>query len=286
MATTFALGTMEAAQVFNPGADRRIIEPMSAEVSSRQVRIKVQILRRWRRFCAVSMIASCYLQQLRRLRNISLVLCAMMVSISWMSSPAPAQAPDSHSQLPNAPSPPTTSDNSSHDPNDHSLTFGERARLYRRSVISFESIIGPAYGAGIGQWEDEPPGWGQGGEGYGKRFASGLGRHLVSETIKFGVAAADREDPRYFRSEDRGTWARMKHAVVSTVVSKTSSGRTIPAYSRFAGTYGAAFIANTWYPENRTTAQRALRRGSTALASSMGFNLLREFTPFFWRGKR
>ena len=102
---------------------------------------------------------------------------------------------------------------------------------------------------------------------------------MISETIRFGFAAVDGEDPRYHRSEDTGFWPRAQHAVVETFTSETASGRRIPAFSRFAGTYGAAFIANSWYPESRATTGYALRRGSTALASSVGFHLFQEFMP-------
>ncbi len=163
--------------------------------------------------------------------------------------------------------------------NSRSLTFGDRLMIYTHTIVSPYSIVGPALGAGIGQWENEPPGWGQGGEGYAGRLASGMGRQLISETIRFGFAAADGEDPRYQRSDETGIWNRARHAIVETFTSQTSSGTRIPAYSRFAGTYGAAFISNSWYPENRSTTGYALRRGSTALASSLGFHLFEEFVP-------
>lgn len=160
-----------------------------------------------------------------------------------------------------------------------SLTFGERSRIYARSLLRPYSIVGPALGAGIGQAENEPPGWGQGAEGYSHRLASGMGRYLISESIRFGVAAADGEDTRYFRSAETGVWARARHAIAGTFTSQTSSGTRIPAYSRFAGVYGAAFISNAWYPDSRATPGWALRRGSTALASSLGLHLFEEFMP-------
>jgi hypothetical protein len=159
------------------------------------------------------------------------------------------------------------------------LTLGDRFRIYRETIIRPYSIIGPALGAAIGQAENEPPAWGQGGAGYGRRLASGMSRQLISETIRFGFAAVDGEDPRYHRSEESGVWKRAQHAIVETFTSETANGNRIPAYSRFAGTYGAAFISNTWYPDNRATAGWALRRGSTALASSVGFHLFEEIAP-------
>jgi hypothetical protein len=53
----------------------------------------------------------------------------------------------------------------------------------------------------------------------------------------------------------------------------------MPAISRFAGVYGAAFVANAWEPPIQNSATDALKRGSTALLSSVGWHVLREFWP-------
>ena len=159
------------------------------------------------------------------------------------------------------------------------LNLHERFTLYRRSIFTPFTIIAPALGAGFGQWEDEPPEWGQGAAGFGRRFGSNVGRRVIGETIRFGVAAADGEDPRFVRSQESGIWKRTMHAVGETFTSRTADGGRMPAYSRFAGIYGAAFAVNSWYPESRATTGRALRRGTTALGASVGFNVLREFFP-------
>ena len=225
------------------------------------------------------------MQLTRRLRDVcELAVPTRSLSLSgalWLlllAIPGLAQTQTVATALPNAPSaaqPYVSKSNVT----DHSLTFGERARIYRRSVFSLETAIGPALGAGINQWEGEPPGWREGAEGYGKRFGSGAARSVISDTIRFGFAAVDGEDPRYFPSENRGVWGRAKHAVGSVFVSQTASGRRIPAFSRFVGTYGAAFTSNLWYPDDRATAVWAARRGSSALAGAVGWRLLTEFVP-------
>ncbi len=150
-------------------------------------------------------------------------------------------------------------------------------------MFSLDSIIEPAVGAGVGQAYNYPPEWHQGAEGYGKRFGSALAQCAIANTSRFGFAAVDGEDPRYFLSANRGFWPRMKHAAVSAMVSRTASGRQIPAFSRFVGDYGSAFISNAWYPDSRATAGDAAIRGTTMLAASLGFNVLREFLPHFLR---
>ena len=159
------------------------------------------------------------------------------------------------------------------------LTLGDRFHIYVHSVTSLESVFEPAFAAGISQWSNEPPEWGQGAAGYGRRFGSGYGRRFISQTIRFGFAAVDGEDPRFRPLGEGGVWHRMRHAIVGTFVSQTESGSQMPAFSRFAGIYGAAFISNVWYPESRANSTHALERGSITLASSMGWNIVREFWP-------
>ena len=159
------------------------------------------------------------------------------------------------------------------------LTFAERLKTYGRSFTNPEALIGPVLGASIGQLRDTPPEWGNGADGFGRRLASSYCRSVIARTIGFGVAAVDREDPRFTPSNESGIWRRTRHAVVGTFVSRTSSGGTMPAFSRFAGAYGAGFIANTWEPPSQDNTSHALERGSTALLSSTGWHIFEEFRP-------
>jgi len=126
---------------------------------------------------------------------------------------------------------------------------------------------------------DTPPEWGQGADAYGIRFASGFGRSVISRTIAFGVAAVDREDPRFVPSNESGIWRRTRHAIVGTFVSRAPTGGSMPAFSRFAGVYSAGFIANAWEPRSQNDTGHALARGSTALLSSVGWHVFEEFWP-------
>ena len=223
----------------------------------------------------------------------SLISSAAALCLWCLVVPAFAHGQDPVASLPSAPSPKVSAETPQ--PNapsataptgtphtvDHSLTFGERVHVYRRSVFNPETIFGPAIASGINQWRNQPPGFGQGAEGYGDRFGSAIGRAVISKTITFGFAAIDREDPRYFPMKNGSGWARTRHAFVSAFVSSTASGRHIPAFSHLAGAYSAAFISNTWYPDNQATAAFAARRGSISMGVSIGLNLLREFVPHF-----
>jgi len=162
---------------------------------------------------------------------------------------------------------------------DGRLTFDDRVKLYVRSFTSVETVIGPVFGASIGQWRDQPPQWGQGPGGFSERIASGYARYGISQTIRFALAAADGEDPRFKPSHETGIWRRAKHAIVGNFVVDTSRGDRMPAYSRFAGPYGAAFISNTWYPHGQADTPHAIERGTTAFGCGVAWSLVREFWP-------
>ena len=159
------------------------------------------------------------------------------------------------------------------------LTFQERLRIYKHSFVHPEGILGPLMGAGVGQARNTPPEWGQGAEGFGRRLASGYGRSVISRTIALGVGTLDHEDYRYRPCHETGIWRRGWCATTQTFVSRTPDGGSMPAFSRFAGVYGAGFIANAWEPPSQKDAAHALERGSTALASSVGWHIFEEFWP-------
>jgi hypothetical protein len=159
------------------------------------------------------------------------------------------------------------------------MTIQERIHVYEHSITNFDSVLGPAFGAAVNQARNEPPEWGQGVSGFGDRFASGYGRMLIGRTIRFGVAAVDHEDPRFHYSNESGFWRRARYASIHYFAVRTDAGTTIPALSRFAGTYGASFIANEWYPESRANTSHALLRGTTALSSGLAWNVFRQFWP-------
>jgi len=159
------------------------------------------------------------------------------------------------------------------------LTVGGKLRFYLKATYGPRPLLTMAASAGLNQWRDFPTEWGQGMEGYGRRFASRVGQRTVNNSIRFGVGAALREDPRYFPSERKGFLPRMGHALAYTFVARTDSGGRTFAVSRFAGAFGSAFISNTWHPAGVDDTNHALGRAGIALAVDAGMNVVREFWP-------
>lgn len=160
-------------------------------------------------------------------------------------------------------------------------TRRERFDRYVSSTVGPFRLMQTTFSAGIDQWSDSPEEWGQGMKGYGKRFASSLGRNAIQQTVTYGLDQALELDTGFRKSKRSGFFPRFKDALVQNVTSRTKSGRRVISVPRLAGVYTGGVIATeTWYPE-RYSYKDGLRKGTSTLLTGFGINLLREFV-FNW----
>lgn len=143
-------------------------------------------------------------------------------------------------------------------------------------------IAGATFAAGINQWTNSPPEWGQGAEGFGKRFGSNFAISAIGTTTRYGLAEAFNEDTLYYRCECRGSFPRLRHAVISTVTGRRGvDGHPSFSFSALVAPYAGSMTAvYGWYP-NRFAAKDAFRMGNYSLLEYMGGNIALEF---FYRG--
>jgi hypothetical protein len=156
-------------------------------------------------------------------------------------------------------------------------TGRERFKRYVSNTVGPFRLARTAVSAGLDQWSDSPEEWGQGAKGYGKRFASGLGRSAIQQTVIYGLDEALQLDTGFERSKRKGFFPRFKDAMLETVTSRTKSGKRVFSVPRFVGVYtGSVIAAEAWYPE-RYSYKDGLRNGTRTLLTSFGINLVREF---------
>jgi hypothetical protein len=141
------------------------------------------------------------------------------------------------------------------------------------------ALVGDAAYAGILQEADTPTEWGQGGSGYGKRFASTAACSGIHSALAFGLDSTLHEDPRYFRSAGGGFWRRTGHAFRGTVLTHTDAGTETLSIWRFGSAYGAAYLSNQWYPGRLNTVALGFAEGSLQLGFDAVSNLASEFWP-------
>jgi hypothetical protein len=160
-----------------------------------------------------------------------------------------------------------------------SITGGDRLRWYLRSTISPLSFVTSAASAGFGQWRDTPKEWRQGTEGYGLRFASSYGEHVVRETLAFGASTVLHEDNRYHRSAESDVRPRIRYAVASTFLARRDDGSRRVSFSRIGAFAGAALISRLWQPKSTQSPRGAAVNFGSSIGIAAAFNVVREFWP-------
>jgi hypothetical protein len=159
------------------------------------------------------------------------------------------------------------------------LDATSKLNFQAQSVGSPWSLAESAAYAGILQGLDSPREWGQGAGAYGKRLASALGASAIHGVLAFGLDSTLHQDPRYFRSLNRGFWRRTAHAFRGTVLTRTDSGSETLSTWRLGSDYGAAFLSNQWYPDRVNTLRLGIAQGSLHLGFDFVSNLGAEFWP-------
>ena len=164
------------------------------------------------------------------------------------------------------------------EPHMEPIEWEGKLRVHAVSAYGPGALAGAAVYDGFLQGIDFPREWKQGGLGYSKRLGSTLAYSGVRNLLGFGLDSALHQDPRYYRSTERGAWRRTKHAFHETIFTHKDSGGETLATWRFGSAYGAAFISNEWYPDRVNTIALGLSQGSTQL----GFDLLSNLGLEFW----
>jgi hypothetical protein len=173
---------------------------------------------------------------------------------------------------------PTTSQT----PNGYSFpTAEERQKRYVRNMVGPFSLARITVSAALDQWDEHPLEWGQGAQGYGKRFASQFGKNAIRQTVTYGLSEALDLDTGFRRSTRKGLWPRLSDALLQNVTSRTRSGKRVISAPIIAGAYAGPVIASeTWYP-SRYSYKDGLRSGTYSIATGFGLNVVREFI-FNW----
>ena len=166
------------------------------------------------------------------------------------------------------------------------LTEKKRFHLYMLSAGGPIPILGEAIGAGVSQWRNVPPEWGQGWNAYGERFGSNLAYNGIRQTITYGTSVVFHEDNRYFASHKHGFWARIGYAALSTVVAQHPDGTRAFSVSSVTGIVGASAISSTWGPSSWEGTENIARNAGISLIATAGFNIVREFLPDVLRRHR
>jgi Carboxypeptidase regulatory-like domain len=163
-------------------------------------------------------------------------------------------------------------------PNAAPLNSKQKFQLAWRSLIDPFTFGVTAAVAGIQQADDQFSGYGQGAEGYAKRYGAalpGVGGTFIGGAI---LPTIFKQDPRFFYKGTGTVRSRIWYAIATAVICKGDSGRWEPNYSNVLGSLAAGAISNLYYPKsNRNGIGLTLTNTLVGLGDGAATNLVQEF---------
>ena len=161
------------------------------------------------------------------------------------------------------------------------MTAGQKFKSTARNAFDPAEFAWYGLQAGIGQLRNSNPSFGQGAEGYGKRyglrFADGTIENFFTHAI---YPALLHQDPRYFRLGKGGFVRRAGYAVSRLVVTRSDSGRSQVNFSEILGGATAAGISTfSYHPEGSRNVKSALGVWGTQVGYDALSLAIKEFWP-------
>jgi len=167
----------------------------------------------------------------------------------------------------------------SYDPDAAPLNAKQKFKLAWRMTIDPSSFVIAGIVAGVQQSQNSFSGYGQGAQGYGKRYGASLA-DFVSGTVISGAILPSvlKQDPRYFYKGTGSKRSRVLYALANAVVCKGDNRRWQPNYSSILGSFAAGGISNLYYPaQNRNGVGLTLENGAIGVGATAAANVLQEF---------
>jgi len=164
-------------------------------------------------------------------------------------------------------------------PNAAPLTSKQKFKLAWKTVtdpITF-AVVGGA--AGVEQAQDHFSGYGQGAQGYAKRFGAGYADTVSGTFIGSAILPSLlKQDPRYFYKGTGSKTSRFFYAIANAVICKGDNGHWQTNYSNILGSLAAGGISNIYYPaQNRDGAGLTFENAAIGLGAGAVGNLFQEF---------
>jgi hypothetical protein len=174
------------------------------------------------------------------------------------------------------------------------LTPKLKYKLAVRTLVDPVTFVVAAGVAGAEQYHNTFPGYGQGAEGYGKRFGATYADTVASRMISFAaLPSLFHQDPRYFYRGSGSVRSRILYALASSVICRGDNGKSEVNYSKILGSFAAAGLSNIYRAPQDRQATLTFRNGLIIIGSGAVVNLMREFisrkltrnVPAFAKGK-
>jgi hypothetical protein len=164
-------------------------------------------------------------------------------------------------------------------PNAAPLTSKQKFELAWKSTLDPVTFLLTGAIAGAQQANNTFSGYGQGAQGYGKRYGADYADAVTSTFIGSAILPSLlKQDPRYFYKGTGGVRSRFLYAIANSVICKGDNGRWQANYSNILGSFAAGGISNLYYPpQDREGAALTFENAAFEIGASAAANILQEF---------
>ncbi len=159
------------------------------------------------------------------------------------------------------------------------LTSKQKFQLALRATTDPVSLGAVGMIAGVDQAANRFSGYGQGAQGYAKRYGASYGNFASRLFIGGAILPSIlKQDPRYFYKGTGTNRSRFLYAISRTLICKGDNQQWQPDYSSIFGDLAAGGISNLYIPEkDRHGASLTFENAAISLGTSAVINILQEF---------
>jgi hypothetical protein len=160
------------------------------------------------------------------------------------------------------------------------LSVSQKFHLAFKNTLDPFQFVVSGIDAGLSQRSDDFAEYGQGAQGYAKRFGASYADAF--DATVFGGAVFPsilHQDPRYFRLGTGGFKKRLLYAILATVRAKGDNKKWQPNYSSILGNLAAGGISNVYYPSSDRGVALTFERAFTETAEGAIGTVFVEFWP-------
>jgi hypothetical protein len=161
------------------------------------------------------------------------------------------------------------------------LTPGQKFKVVGRSLIDPFEFVLIGFVAGLGQASDSNPTYGQGMQGYGKRYATSYADNAVENFMASAVLPSVlHQDPRYYQLGHGSFARRAGHAISRVVITRSDSGKQQFNYSEVFGAGMAAAISTySYHPGSEQSFGDVASVWGTQIGWDVATYIVKEFWP-------
>jgi len=171
-------------------------------------------------------------------------------------------------------------------PNAVPLNSRQKFTLAWKTVLDPFTFVMVGGAAGVEQAQNHFEGYGQGAEGYAKRFGAGYADTVTGTFIGGAILPSLlKQDPRYFYKGSGSIGSRTLYAIANSVICKGDNRHWQVNYSNILGSLAAGGLSNLYYPADDrngvglTFENAAIGIGGTSIANLFQEFLVRKLTP-------